>query len=513
MPARNFWFKLLFKLLFFSALVFIFLFTPKSAFADWVKYSGNPIFSPSLSWEGQNAKSPMLISDGMEYKMWYVGNDGSGWRIGYANSNNGITGWKKPTNSPVIDIKAEVVDDWQERDVHEPFVIYDQTEGYKMWYSSVGTNWQGGPDRFRLRYATSGNGIDWDEKDWVLRGTPGKWDGGGLYRGHSIIKTKTGYQMWYAGTESWSWKWKIGYAISSDGINWEKQNDGNPVIEPSSPWENVYFPKVIFENGIYEMWYARGADNLPLPTQIVYATSTDGIHWNKPADKNPVFTIDSSSPWESVYITSPFVLKQGNIYKMWYSGAGPEGWQIGYAENVLPEPTATPTPTLTPTPSPTPTPLQPLILLPGLGGGWNHQEIFLGIKRPQSEWYKTPFRDDYNGLIKILQNAGYTLNQDLFVFYYNWLQPINQSADELKDYINDVVNPPPETKVDLIGHSLGGLVARTYIQRNSGTHRVDQLITLGSPHKGAPQVYKAWEGADLTGLLGEKERIGAGIIL
>lgn len=156
---------------------------------------------------------------------------------------------------------------------------------------------------------------------------------------------------------------------------------------------------------------------------------------------------------------------------------------------------------------------EPLILLPGLGGSWNHEEIFAGIDRPQSAWYKTPFIENYNGLIQTLQNAGYILNEDLFIFYYDWLQPIAQSATDLKNYIDNVVDPPLGTKVDLIGHSLGGLVGRTYIQNNPGSHQVDQLITLGSPHKGVPQVYKAWEGADLNELLGNKERIGAGILL
>lgn len=171
---------------------------------------------------------------------------------------------------------------------------------------------------------------------------------------------------------------------------------------------------------------------------------------------------------------------------------------------------------LEPEPTPTPTPtsiLQPIVLLPGLGGSWNHQEIFLGDDQPQSAWYKTPFRNDYDGLIQTLQNAGYALDENLFIFYYDWLQSIAQSATDLKNYIDTVVNPPSETKVDLIGHSLGGLVGRTYIQNNPGSHDVNKLITLGSPHKGVPQVYKAWEGADLHELLGDKERIGAGILL
>lgn len=39
-------------------------------------------------------------------------------------------------------------------------------------------------------------------------------------------------------------------------------------------------------------------------------------------------------------------------------------------------------------------------------------------------------------------------------------------------------------RIDIIAHSLGGLVARTYIQLLDGARRVDRLITLGTPHYG-----------------------------
>lgn len=39
-------------------------------------------------------------------------------------------------------------------------------------------------------------------------------------------------------------------------------------------------------------------------------------------------------------------------------------------------------------------------------------------------------------------------------------------------------------RVILVGHSMGGLVARNYIHNYGGKQRVAQLITLGSPHQG-----------------------------
>lgn len=38
--------------------------------------------------------------------------------------------------------------------------------------------------------------------------------------------------------------------------------------------------------------------------------------------------------------------------------------------------------------------------------------------------------------------------------------------------------------MDIVGHSLGGLIARYYAQRLGGDERVRTLVTLGTPHEG-----------------------------
>ena len=39
-------------------------------------------------------------------------------------------------------------------------------------------------------------------------------------------------------------------------------------------------------------------------------------------------------------------------------------------------------------------------------------------------------------------------------------------------------------RIDIIAHSMGGLVSRFYLQRLGGARRIDRLITLGTPHQG-----------------------------
>ncbi|MBI2893758.1 MAG: alpha/beta fold hydrolase [Deltaproteobacteria bacterium] len=42
----------------------------------------------------------------------------------------------------------------------------------------------------------------------------------------------------------------------------------------------------------------------------------------------------------------------------------------------------------------------------------------------------------------------------------------------------------PDGRVDLIGHSLGGLIARFWMQELGGAPRVDHCISMGTPHAG-----------------------------
>lgn len=93
-----------------------------------------------------------------------------------------------------------------------------------------------------------------------------------------------------------------------------------------------------------------------------------------------------------------------------------------------------------------------------------------------------------------MQN-GYELDKTLFLFPYNWRQNNVLTADELKFKIDAVKAATGKQKVDIVAHSMGGLIARAYIQSADYQNDVDQLIFLATPHQGAPEDYLAWEGA------------------
>ena len=63
-------------------------------------------------------------------------------------------------------------------------------------------------------------------------------------------------------------------------------------------------------------------------------------------------------------------------------------------------------------------------------------------------------------------------------------QDVRQVARRLADLVERTVEETGYEKVHVVGHSLGGVVARYYVQRLGGHERVHTLCTLGSPHTG-----------------------------
>jgi triacylglycerol lipase len=62
---------------------------------------------------------------------------------------------------------------------------------------------------------------------------------------------------------------------------------------------------------------------------------------------------------------------------------------------------------------------------------------------------------------------------------------IRVAARELGHHVERICASTGADRVHIVGHSLGGLMARYYVQRLGGDARVDTLVTLGTPHRGS----------------------------
>jgi hypothetical protein len=72
----------------------------------------------------------------------------------------------------------------------------------------------------------------------------------------------------------------------------------------------------------------------------------------------------------------------------------------------------------------------------------------------------------------------------IFGFEYWTLGRIAAGARQLGWFIDDVLAATGAREVDLVGHSMGGVVGRYYVSLAGGDGIVRNLVTLGSPHAG-----------------------------
>ena len=61
---------------------------------------------------------------------------------------------------------------------------------------------------------------------------------------------------------------------------------------------------------------------------------------------------------------------------------------------------------------------------------------------------------------------------------------IRAAAESLAAEVEALVAESGHERIHVVGHSLGGLIARYYVQRLGGDARVRTLVTLGTPHHG-----------------------------
>ena len=69
--------------------------------------------------------------------------------------------------------------------------------------------------------------------------------------------------------------------------------------------------------------------------------------------------------------------------------------------------------------------------------------------------------------------------------YSPLLTDVADGAADLGAYIERVCAQTGHDRVHVVGHSLGGLIARYHVQRQGGDRRVASLVTLGTPHSGS----------------------------
>jgi len=105
-------------------------------------------------------------------------------------------------------------------------------------------------------------------------------------------------------------------------------------------------------------------------------------------------------------------------------------------------------------------PQRPLVVLPGLA---DNTSIFTDLKRALEQCGAGP-----------IVSFGYS----------PLIGDVRTAAGRLAEQVEQLCAVTGAATVDLVGHSLGGLIARYYVQRLGGHARVAIAVTIATPHAG-----------------------------
>lgn len=266
-----------------------------------------------------------------KYSLYYAGYNNLTLKeqIGVAVSND-LNEWEYLGNQPQVPLGSQGANDYSQ--TSNPCVLKHDGK-FKMWYQ--GKSKEG---FLSICYSESDDGINWKSYEKAVlspnfSNEPKFREG---YQHPHVIfdSNKNRFVMWCIVYKSGLTS--VGYCESVNGLIW---TDIQLTSFVGRVFEHKYFyPYVIIEKEVYRMWYT---ERIGKKWQVSTAESKDGIKWDI-YKENPVINTASNKLIRFVYeiiakftkysveisiygVGSPFVWKEGNIYKLIAHSVGPRG--------------------------------------------------------------------------------------------------------------------------------------------------------------------------------------------
>lgn len=212
---------------------------------------------------------------------------------------------------------------------------------YKIYFSCRNKNNESSIGYFIIDINNPKNVLQISESPVLEKGELGCFDDSGVM-GSCILYLNNKIYLYYVG---WNlgvtvpFRNSIGLAISEDnGLTFKRMYFG-PIIDRTK-YEPHFISSccVIEDNGLFKIWYlsctgwSRIGDTVLHKYHIKYAESNDAIEWNRQG----IVAIDYKDDYEYA-ISVPRVIKEDNIYKMWFSSRATKDiptYRIRYAESI-----------------------------------------------------------------------------------------------------------------------------------------------------------------------------------
>lgn len=269
----------------------------------WTPYAGNPVLKANPNnWEADLINQPRVVKiTQTHWRMYYTGwgwkhQGGSPWAMGVADSHDQGVTWKRVQEEPIM--QREASPGFDDGGACVPMVIRAASphDGWWMWYTAGQIN-PAGHQNIHLCFARSDDGIRWEK----FPGNPVLTDNFGDNSPRSVtsrcfVVHRGGvFRMWYSYGRP---MYRIHYAESLDGLNWERIGDEPAMtVSPKPAWDDdiIEYPELQIprEDQPWRMFHCgNGYSSVGLATGAVSA----GVEWSYRTGDEKELTGDFK-PW------------------------------------------------------------------------------------------------------------------------------------------------------------------------------------------------------------------------
>jgi predicted GH43/DUF377 family glycosyl hydrolase len=261
---------------------------------------------PVGAWNGVDVLNPSVVERGDTLYNLYSGFDGKSWHTGLATSSDGLAWFDHGK------VLSPLPSSWEGDD-------YIAANGSVVVAGGEFLYWYQAGRLPRIGLARSYDGRRWtrSDKSVLQPGPVGSWDEMGV-ADPCVVRMGGFYYMFYLGQDR-ARRQRLGVARSAAGVQWEKLRS-NPILElgePGSFDENgLGEPAVWASRGRYWMLYT-GRDRKER-RRIGLAVSSDGVCWERLTASS---VLSGSQPWNSQVVCDPSVLPTGGgAVRVWFGG-------------------------------------------------------------------------------------------------------------------------------------------------------------------------------------------------
>ena len=311
-------------------------------FQPWVKQGRilPPGFAGRESTRRLSAPSIVKLKNGrLRMYFWAIGESGSQFVFAAECSPKSPTQWTMVSKQPLLG--PDRSGNLRNQGPSFPFVVRRDDGPWLMYFCSWGSWAKPGELSNRTSMALSEDeGLTWkvNKEPLLPLGPAGTFDAG-MTGSVCVIRDRGSYHMWYTAGERYLQIGNskrgivhLGYCTSKNGISWERHPQAvmSPRLKKAEPFEAVVSkPSVLKLADGYHMWFSvyqlkgRGY-------QLAYASSKDGIHWQRAFDKRLLQLTPGG--FDSRNQSYPNVVEVGDELWMYYVGNYFGNTGIGWAK-------------------------------------------------------------------------------------------------------------------------------------------------------------------------------------